>query len=97
METDECLKTGLVFDIFGCKRSNEAGIYSVYYIQQLCAVHLMTLPFGFPDYETLHIALTRHLKLFMRAQLWTAVSELQRKMVSVFCKENKVKGRRSSY
>lgn len=90
MQTDECLTTGLVFDIFGCKRSDKAGIYSTYDIQHLFAVHLVTLPFGLPDYETLHIAMTRHLKLFMRAQLWTAVPGVQRRMVSVLCKENKV-------
>lgn len=89
METDECLKMGLVFDIFGCKRNNKAGMYSVYDIQHLFAAHLLILPFGSPDYETLQIALTRHLKLFMRAQLWTAIPGVQRRMVSVSCKENK--------
>lgn len=80
METDEWLKMGLEFDIFGYNRSNRAGICSVYDIQQLFAVHLVTLPFVSPDYETLHIDLTRHLKLLMGVQMWTGG-----------CKENKVK------
>lgn len=87
MEIDECLKMGLVFDI-GWKRSNKVVYsvsYSVYDIQ-----HLLTLPFVSPDCETLHIVLTRHLKIFMRAQLWTAVPGVQRRMLSIFCKENEV-------
>ena len=50
METDECLKMGLIFGSFGWKRSNEAERHGVYDIQCLCTVHLVTLLFGSPDY-----------------------------------------------
>lgn len=71
MERDEGLNMGLIFDI-GWKRSNKVVYsvsYSVYDIRHLFTVHLVTLPFVSPDCETLHIVLTRHLKIFMRAQL----------------------------
>lgn len=97
---------GLVFDIFGCKRSNKVvysvsysiyDIYSIWYTIHLFAVHLVTLPVGSPDYENLHIALTRNLKIFMRAQLWAAAPGVKRRMVSVFPWKTKLKGGMSFY
>lgn len=50
METNECLKMGLIFGSFGWKKNNEAGRHGVYDIQYYFTVHLVTLLFGSHDH-----------------------------------------------